>query len=102
MENGEVYQVIEKWVFFKLLLQIQQTHLGVRITVRFVPVRLDLVGFGRVWLGLVVFVRVRLDLVRFGQVWSGLVWFDLVWSGLVRLGLVGFGRVDEFVSGWSG
>jgi hypothetical protein len=32
-EIGKVYQVMEKWVFFKLLLQIQQTHLGVRITV---------------------------------------------------------------------
>ena len=31
-EIGKVYQVMEKWVFFKLLLQIQQTHLGVRIT----------------------------------------------------------------------
>jgi hypothetical protein len=27
MVNGEVYQVIEKWVFFKLL-QTKQTHLS--------------------------------------------------------------------------
>jgi hypothetical protein len=33
IEIGKGYQVIEKWVFFKLLLQILQTHLGVRITV---------------------------------------------------------------------
>ena len=33
-EIGKAYQVIEKWVFFKLLLQTyKQTHLGVRITV---------------------------------------------------------------------
>ncbi len=33
-EIGKGYQVIEKWVFFKLLLQpYKQTHLGVRITV---------------------------------------------------------------------
>ena len=33
IEIGKVYQVIEKWVFFKLLLQsYKQTHLGVRIT----------------------------------------------------------------------
>jgi hypothetical protein len=31
-EIGKVYPVIEKWVFFKLLLQIQQAHLGVRTT----------------------------------------------------------------------
>ena len=32
-EIGKVYQVTEKWVFFKLLLQpYKQTHLGVRIT----------------------------------------------------------------------
>ncbi len=34
IEIGKGYQVIEKWVFFKLLLQpYKQTHLGVRITV---------------------------------------------------------------------
>ncbi len=33
IEIGKVYQVTEKWVFFKLLLQpYKQTHLGVRIT----------------------------------------------------------------------
>ncbi len=33
IEIGKGYQVIEKWVFFKLLLQpYKQTHLGVRIT----------------------------------------------------------------------
>ncbi len=34
LEIGKGYQVIEKWVFFKLLLQpYKQTPLGVRITV---------------------------------------------------------------------
>ena len=34
IEIGKGYQVTEKWVFFKLLLQpYKQTHLGVRITV---------------------------------------------------------------------
>jgi hypothetical protein len=32
MKLGRFVKVMEKWVFFKLLLQIQQTHLGVRIT----------------------------------------------------------------------
>ena len=33
IEIGKGYQVTEKWVFFKLLLQpYKQTHLGVRIT----------------------------------------------------------------------
>ncbi len=34
IEIGKVYQVTEKWVLFKLLLQpYKQTHLGVGITV---------------------------------------------------------------------
>jgi hypothetical protein len=37
IEIGKVYQVTEKWVFFKLLLQpYKQTHLGVRITISYV------------------------------------------------------------------
>ncbi len=32
IEVGKGYQVIEKWVFFKLLLQILQTHKEVRNT----------------------------------------------------------------------
>ncbi len=34
IEIGKGYQVIEKWVFFKLLLQILQTHKEVRNTLR--------------------------------------------------------------------
>jgi hypothetical protein len=37
IEIGKGYQVIEKWVFFKLLFQsYKQTHLGVRITGSFI------------------------------------------------------------------
>jgi hypothetical protein len=54
MKLGRFVKVMEKWVFFKLLLQIQQTHLGVRITVAFaqkavVSYRLFIYNWGSDW-----------------------------------------------------